>query len=184
MARLGQPQRIFVAVLVDRGAREEVRHRVHAEREGDVRAVVGAGADQREGALEGAQAVLHVLGRARIEERPPGRAARAPVLHHPGARLDAELLVEALRRDAAQLLLREERDAVPDVFRVPGRDSLLQKRRFARPLHGDALALALDIGELGPRFRPTKVHAVKISAPGDFVSSSLPPICKLEVKNG
>ena len=81
---------------VDRGARVEVRHRVHAEREGDVGAVVGGGADQRPGALEGEQAVLHVLGRARVEERPAGGAARAPVLDRLGARLDAELVVEAL----------------------------------------------------------------------------------------
>ena len=107
--------------VVDRGAGVEVRHRMHAEREGDVRAVVGGGADQRPGALEGAQAVLHVLGRARVEQRPAGGAARAPVLDHLGARLDAELVVEALGRDLPQLFLGEQRDLVPDVLgRAPG----------------------------------------------------------------
>jgi hypothetical protein len=52
-------------------------------------------------AREREQAVHHVLGRARVEERTAGGAARAPVLDHPRARLDAELVVEAIGRDRA-----------------------------------------------------------------------------------
>ena len=117
---------------------------MHAEREGDVRAIVGGRADQRPGALEGEQAVHHVLGRARVEQRPAGGAARAPVLDHLAARLDAELVVEALGRDLAQLFLGEQRDLVPDVFGFAVGNSL-QERRLARALDRDLLALALNL---------------------------------------
>src|SRR6185503_457610 len=144
--------------VADRGSRVEVRHRVHAEREGDVRAVGGLRADQRPGALEGAQAVLHVLGRARVEERPAGGAARAPVLDHRAARLDAELLVEALRRNGTQLLLGERRDAVPDVLGLALWNPLPEEAGLARSLDGDLLALSLNLEKRSTRLRPEEVH--------------------------
>src|SRR5687768_2018721 len=163
--RLGRGVRARAApdgadAAVDRRARIEMRHRMHAERKRDVRAVVGGGADQRPGTLEGEQAVHHVLGRARVEKRPAGGAARAPVLDHLGARLDAELVVEALGRDLAQLLLGEERDPVPDVFRVSRGNALLQEGRAPRALERDLLAFAVDALDLGARLGPARVlHA-------------------------
>ena len=51
---------------------------------------------------EARNAVFHVLGGARIEQRPAGDAAGAPVLDDLAARRDAEILVEMLGRDFPQ----------------------------------------------------------------------------------
>jgi len=141
---------------VDGGARIEMRDRMHAERKGNMRAIPGRRPDQRPRALESAQAPFRVLGRARVEERPARGAAGAPVLHRRAARLDAELVVEAFRRDLPQLLLGEQRNAAPDVLGVARRDPLLQERRLARAR--DFPPFALDALEVGCRLGPEQVH--------------------------
>src|SRR5439155_2050802 len=147
---------------VDRRARVEMRDRMHAERKRDVRAVLRGGADQRPRALEGHEVRLHVLGRARIKQRPAGGAARAPVLDHPGARLDAELVVEALGRNLAQVLLGQHRNAPPDLWiiqphEVDGRHAPLPERRLQRAFDRDALALVLDTLDVLLRARPAEI---------------------------
>src|SRR5205814_8100951 len=134
---------------VDRRARIEMRDRVYAQGKRDVRAVVRSRADQRPGALEDQHVVPHVLRRARIEQRPPGGAARAPVLDHASARLDAELVVEALRRDLPEVLLGEDRYLSPDLgivepLQVDLRHPFPEERPAYRALDGNALARALD----------------------------------------
>src|SRR5687768_11546728 len=160
--RLGRGVRARAApdgadAAVDRRARIEMRHRMHAERKRDVRAVVGGGADQRPGALEGEQGVHHVLGRARVEKRPAGGAAGAPVLDHLGARLDAELVVEALGRDLAQLFLCKKRNFPPRVvepIEIESGNSLAQEPGLHRALNRDPFALALDLFYLWNRSWP------------------------------
>src|SRR3989454_5209606 len=148
---------------VDRRARIEMRDRVNAQGKRDVRAVVRGRADQRPGALEDQQVVLHVLRRARVEERPPGGAAGAPVLDHTGARLDAELVVEALRRDLPQVFLAQDRYFSPDLWiiqplQVELRHPFPEKRRAHCALDGNALAFMLDALDLDTRRRPSEIH--------------------------
>ena len=138
-------------------------HGVDAQRKRNVGAVLRSGADQRPGALEGHDVGRHVLGRARIEQRPAGGAARAPVLDHLGARRDAELLVEPLRGNLAQRILRQHRDLAPFLRVIQPREidrrhAPLPERRLQRPLDRDALALALDPRDVGRRARPPEIH--------------------------
>src|SRR5712691_3899709 len=134
---------------VDRRARIEMRDRVNAQGKRDVRAVVRRRADERPGALEDQHVVLHVLRRARVEERPAGGAPRAPVLDHPGAWLDAELVVEALGRDLPQVLLGQDGYFSPDLgivepLKVELRHPFPEERRAHRALDGDALSYAMN----------------------------------------
>ncbi len=148
---------------VDRGARVEMRDRVHAERERDVRAIVGRGADQRPGALECEQVVRHVLGGARIEERAAGGAARAPVLDHLCPRRDAKLVVEARGWNLAQRLLGEHRDAAPDLglvhaVEIDRRHAPPPELRLQRALDREAFSFTMDAINVCWRLGPSEVH--------------------------
>src|SRR5204863_8173894 len=125
---------------------------------------------KRPRALEGEEIVLHVLGRARIEGRPAGGAARAPVLDDLGARRDAELVVEALRWNLAQRFLRQHRNATPSLrlvhaAEVQARQAPLPERRLHRALDGEALSLAVDAVYIGLRARPGEVMVVHRTLP-------------------
>src|SRR5437016_532336 len=108
--------------------------------------------------------VPHVLRRARIEERPPGGAAGAPVLDHPGARPDAELVVEALRRDLPQVFLGQDRYFSPDLWiiqplQVDLRHPFPEERRAHCALDGNALSFGLNFQNMAFRGWPAEIHA-------------------------
>jgi hypothetical protein len=131
------------------GARIEVRYRVDAEREGDVDEIVRGRADDREGAAETADAVFHVGRGARIEQRASGHAARAPIFHDLGARRDAELVVEPLRRNLPQRVLGEQRNLRPHLglvepVDIDAAEPLAKERRSPRQFDRAPLALALN----------------------------------------
>jgi hypothetical protein len=141
------------------GARIEMRDRVDAEREGDVDEIVRGRADDHEGPAETADAVFHVDRGARIEQRASGDPARAPIFHHLGARRDAELVVEPLRRNLPQHVLGEQRNLRPhrgvvEPVDIDAAEPVAKERRPARQLDGAPLALALDPLDLRRRARP------------------------------
>src|SRR5207253_7317090 len=108
-----------------------------------------------------------VLRRARIDERPPAGAARAPVLDPPGARLDAELVVEALRRDLPEVLLGEDRYLSPDLWiiqplQVDLRHPFPEERRAHRALDGNALSHAMNSLDLRDR-KSTRLNSSHVA---------------------
>src|SRR5205085_11126619 len=83
---------------------------------------------------------------------------------HLGARRDAELVVEARRRNLAQRLLGEHRDAPPDLqlvhtIQIERRHAAPPEIRVQRTLYRQALALAVDALDLGLRLGPAKIRA-------------------------
>src|SRR5262249_8077608 len=103
--------------------------------------------------------MLDVLGRTWIEQGPPGGPARSPIFDHRSLRLDAELLMKILGRDLAQVFLGQQRDFRPYLrviqpARVDPIQPALVERRLSGAFEGDALALALNGGDLGAGRRP------------------------------
>ena len=138
-----------------RRARRELADRVDAERKGDVHDVAGARADARPDAAEAdAEVVVEILGRARIEERLPGRAARAPQLARGADRRDAEVGVELAGGKLAQLVLGEDGDLRPllgivEPVEADAVDARREQLRPPRALDGEALPRAVDRVDLG-----------------------------------
>src|SRR5205823_6770157 len=113
--------------------------------------------------------VFHVAEAARIEERLPGDATRAPVLADTVGRRNAELVVELVVRQRAQRVLVEDRDPAPLVrILEPVEIDRLQlrapERRAPRLLDREALALGLDAPDFGARLREFERHDRAASA--------------------
>jgi hypothetical protein len=117
-----------------------------------VRAVVLPRAGAVVGARKRLEAVLHVAKTARVEERLPCHAARAPVFLDAVGRLHAELVVELPVRERAQRVLVEDRDLAPvlrvlEAIEIDAAQPRLPERRLQRLLHRRALPLRLDAAD-------------------------------------
>src|SRR5262245_15200675 len=118
-----------------------------------MRALAAPRASAVEGARERFQPDLDVLEAARVEQRLPGDAARAPVLGDAVVLGVAELAVELRVRHRAQHVLVENRDPAPlvvEAIEVELRKPLLPERRA----HG-----ALDRRPLQPRLQAANLGA-------------------------
>ena len=132
-----------------RGAGIAQADRVDAERKTYMDEVPRPAARRRLQASEPFHRVAHVGRRAGIEQGLSGDAAGTPVFHRRVAPGDAEILVKTFRRQAAQLVLGEDRDTVPflgivEPVGVDAVETAREEARQFRALDGDRQALPPD----------------------------------------
>ena len=153
---------------------------VDAEREADMDQIARSAAGRGLEAPEPFHAVAHVGRRARVEQRLSGHAAGTPVFDHRIAPGDAEILVEGLGGEFAQLVLGEDRDPAPLLGIVkPGRvdtvETTGEEAREPGAFDGDRQTFALDRLDLVPRaWQRERVFAFGHDRPSGFAERAGP----------